>query len=342
MGGKKILVTGATGFIGAYLLHHLVQKGEREVYALKRKNSPMDLVASIQHLVQWVEGDVLDTPSLELAIDGMHQVYHCAAIVSFNGKNSQPMFKANQEGTANVVNICLTMGVQKLLHVSSIAAIGRSKDTQVISEKTKWREDEWNTPYARSKYLAEMEVWRGIAEGLNAVIVNPSNVLGSGFWEGRTSTGQFFYKIANGLPFYPKGGSGFVDVRDVALYMVRLMESDISGERFILSGENLTFKEVLFEIADVLKVKRPSIKVTPLIRELAWRAVWCISIITGKKPFITKHTARASARSFVYENDKSLAAFSFTYRPIKETITATGQQYLEAMKNGLKPKVLPF
>ena len=342
MSEKKILVTGATGFIGAYLLHYLIQTGESNIRALRRENSPIDLVADIQDKVEWIEGDILDTTCLEDAMQGVAKVYHCAAIVSFNRGDTRQMIRTNQVGTANVVNVALELAIEKLLHVSSIAAIGRRKNETVINEKTKWQGNNWNSPYGVSKHLAEMEVWRGIAEGLNAVIVNPSNVLVSGFWKGRTTTGQFFYKVWKGMPFYPRGGSGFVDVRDVVRFMYLLMESEITSQRYILNGENLSFKKVLFEIANTLNVRKPFIEVTPLIREVAWRVSWLLSKITGKAPFITKQTARYSARSFFYENDKSLTAFPFTYTPIQQTIKESGEQFLICAENDLSPAILPF
>lgn len=339
---KTTLVTGATGFVGAYLLHLLVKNGERNLRAIRRSSSPMDLVSSLEKKVEWVEGDLLDVPSLEAAMDGVERVYHCAGYVSFSPGDMRKLLEVNQEGTANVVDLALHFGIEKLVHVSSIAAIGRRKNENTINEETKWLGNKWNSPYGISKHLAEMEVWRGIAEGLNAVIVNPANILGSGFWEGRTTTGQMFLKVFKGLPFYPQGGTGFVDVRDCARFMVKLMESDISAERFILNGENLPFRTVFNEMAKTLNVKPPSIEVTPFIREVAWSGAWLLSKFTGKKPFITKQTARSSARTFFYENEKSLAAFpDFHYTPILETIEETGRQFLENVE-GLRPVVLEF
>ncbi|HHM21601.1 MAG TPA: NAD-dependent epimerase/dehydratase family protein [Bacteroidetes bacterium] len=339
---KKILVTGATGFVGAYLLHYLVRRGGAPIVALKRKNSPMSLVEEIRDKVEWVDGDIMDTTCLEEIFEGIGQIYHCAAVVSFHGKDESRMLRTNREGTANVVNVALAKGVGRLLHVSSIAALGRRKNQSIVDENTPWEYDNWNSPYAVSKHLAEMEVWRGIAEGLDAVIVNPSNILGSGFWKGRTSTGQLFYKIWKGMPFYPLGSSGFVDVRDVVRFMVGLMESGISGERFIVSAENLPFQTVLFEIADALGVKRPGVKVGPLLREVAWRVAWLASKASGERPFITKQTARSSARVFYYQNKKSLEVFPFSYTPVKTTIADTARQFREAVREGFSPKVLPF
>lgn len=336
------LVTGATGFVGAYLLHFLVKNGETNLRALRRPNSPMDLVTGLDGKVEWLDADLLDLPALEDAMQGVGRVYHCAGMVSFAPGDLRQLIRVNREGTANVVNLCLDFGVEKLVHVSSIAALGRRKNETRIDENTKWQGDKWNSPYAVSKHLAEMEVWRGIAEGLNAAIVNPSNILGSGFWEGRDTTGQLFTKIWQGMPFCPQGTSGFVDVRDVVRFMVALMESDLTAERFIVNGENLPFRTVFHEIAKTLNVKPPSVEVTPFLRELAWRGAWLMSKFTGKKPFITKQTARSSARTFFYENEKGLAAFpDFRYTSIRQTVKETGKQFLENVEE-LRPAILPF
>lgn len=340
MSAKATLVTGATGFVGAYLLHLLVKNGVPNLRAIKRAGSPMDLVEGLEKKVDWLDADLLDTASLETAMKDVSHVYHCAGMVSFAPGQFNKMQAINQTGTANIVNIALDFGIEKMLHVSSIAALGRKKFRHQYDEKVKWVNSPLNNPYGISKHLAEMEVWRGIAEGLKAVIVNPANILGSGFWEGRTTTGQMFYKIFNGMPFYPMGGSGFVDVRDCARFMVEIMESEITAERFILSGENLPFQTVLNHIADTLEVKRPKIKVSPFIRESAWRAAWLLSKFTGKKPFITKYTARSSANTFFYNNEKSLSAIpGFKYTPLKQTIEETGKQFLE---NNMRPILLPF
>ena len=343
MSEKTTLVTGATGFVGAYLLHFLVKNKVPNLRAIRRKNSPMDLVKGLENQVEWVEADLLDPTSLETAMRGTGRVYHCAGMVSFAPGEFHKMLKINQEGTANVVNLGLDLGIEKLVHVSSIAALGRQKHQAHFTEKNKWKKSRLNNPYGISKHMAEMEVWRGIAEGLPAAVVNPANIIGSGFWEGRTTTGQMFYKIWKGsMPFYPMGGSGFVDVRDCARFMVRLMDSDITGERYILSGENLSFQTVFNHIADILKAKRPHIKVTPLVRETAWRAAWLLSKFKGKKPFITKHTARSSAHVFYYENEKSRSAFpGFEYTPLRQTIEETARQFLENV-DGFQPAVLPF
>ncbi len=342
MPSKKILITGATGFIGAYLVRYLLQQGHTNLRCTRQTGSSMALLKDAADKVEWVMADLLDLPALEEAMQDVQQIYHCAAVVSFQARDSRNMLKINGEGTANIVNLALDFGIEKLVHVSSIAAIGRKPKDPRIDEQTAWQDADWNSPYGVSKHRAEMEVWRGIAEGLNAAIVNPANVLGSGFWQGRTSTGQLFYKVWEGLRFCPLGTSGFVDVRDVVRFMVRLMDSDISGERYILSAESRPFKQVFEEIATTLGVKPPSVPVTPLIREVAWRVAWLAAQVTGRPPFITKQTARSSARTFYYDNQKSLAAFPFQYTPVSQTIRETGAQFLRCANTGFEPDVLPF
>ncbi len=340
---QKILVTGGTGFIGAYLLHYLLQQGYSNLRAIKRPGSPMDLVSTIASRIEWVEADVRDVPDLAVAMEGVRKVYHAAAVVSFDGADAQVMRQVNVGGTANVVNLALDAGVEKLLHVSSIAALGSPKDSGVISEETKWEPGHRSTHYGLTKHLAEMEVWRGKAEGLRAAVVNPANVLGSGFWRGRTSTGKLFHTIWQGLKFYPPGSTGWVDVRDVVQFMVRLMESDIEGERYILSAENRPFKWVFDRIAEAINKPAPSVRANAFLREMAWRASWLQSKLTGATPLITKETARSSASAKQYDNSKSLSAFQdFQYTPIEKTIGEMAEQFLEAVEKDFEPGVLPF
>lgn len=340
---QKILVTGGTGFIGAYLLHYLLRQGFVNIRALKRPDSPMDLVSSIADKIEWVNADVRDVADLAAAMKGVQKVYHSAAVVSFHSADARKMYEVNVVGTANVINLALDEGVEKLLHVSSIAALGTPKDHGLITEDVKWDYNRNNNRYGLTKHLAEMEVWRGMAEGLNVVVVNPANVLGSGFWVGRTSTGRLFHTIWQGLKFYPTGSTGWVDVRDVVRFMVGLMESDITGERFILSAENREFKWVFDRIAAALGMPAPSIRANRFLREIAWRMAWLQGKLTGTTPLITKETVRSSASMRIYDNTKSLRAFNgFLYTPVEATITAMAAQFLEAAGNGFKPMLLSF
>ncbi len=334
-----LLVTGGTGFLGSYVIRLLLQKGYK-VRAIRRKDSPMDLLFGVADQVEWVEADITDIIALEDAMRGVTHVLHCAAMVSFHPRDVMRMMQINVEGTANLVNLSLDMGVQKFIHVSSIAAIGRTKERPHLNETAKWVQSSGNSQYAISKYRSEQEVWRAHAEGLPVAIVNPSIVLGSGFWD--AGSAKFFKQIDEGLKFSPVGRSGFVDVRDVAQFMVHLLESDISGERFILNADNIPYHDFFKMIAGALGAKVPPITVTPLLAEVAWRVEWLKEKILGIDPIVTKETARSSVSHFFYSHEKSRSVFGFGYRPLEQSIREIGAQFLEARKEGLAPKVLPL
>lgn len=332
-----VLVTGATGFVGSYLLRHLLQKG-LTIRALRRKNSSMALVADVAHQVQWAEADVTDVGALEDAFEGVTHVFHCAALVSFHPREAEKMKKINGEGTANIVNLCLDFGVKRLVHVSSIAALGRDSKRPHLDENCKWVESKHNSRYAQSKYAAEMEVQRGVAEGLSAAMVNPSVIVGSRDWE--EGMAGFFKKIDQGLKFCPSGGSGFVDVRDVVRFMTLLMESEDSGQRYILNSDNLSHRAFFAMIAKELGVKPPPVTVGPFLAEVAWRVEWLKEKILGAKPMATKESARASVTNYTYANEKSRSVFGFEYIPFAQTVRETAAQYLESKRAGGGPKFL--
>ncbi len=337
---QKIFVTGGTGFVGSYLLRYLVKKGYTNIRAMRRSTSSMDLVAKVKDQIEWVEGDILDVLFLEKALAGVEQVYHAAALISFDPREAHKMLEVNQVGTANVVNAALEEGVQKLVHISSIAALGKAQDGKQISETTKWKDRKVASNYAKSKYAAEMEIWRGVAEGLRAVVVNPSVILGSGFWN--QGTCEMFRLYAKGFPFYTSGCIGFVDVRDVAKLSIAAMESTVIGERFLLSGENLSYQTVFNQIAKAANVKPPAFKMNKFLAAIGWRLEWLKSKIIGNSPVITKETVgHASERSY-YNNQKSLKTFDFQYTPIFQTIEETVSQLQEARRNGLGARVLPL
>ncbi len=338
---KKILITGATGFVGSYLVRHLLEKGYKNIFALRRATSPMDLVADISDKVQWVEGDILDVPFLMdlMTENGIERIFHCAAVVSFDPRDREEMYKINVEGTANIINVALDSSVEKLVHMSSIAAIGRVKNEFIVSENNKWQRSPYNTHYAISKYQAEQEVWRGAAEGLTVAIVNPSVILGAQFWQ--HGTGRLFQQVWEGLRFYTEGSTGYVDVRDVVRFMTLLMASSIDNQRFILNGENWAYRKMFDNIAQVLQKPTPSVKVSPFLSEIAWRIEWFKSLFTRKKPLITRETAKIANLAYQFMNEKSLKFFpEFHYTPIEKTITETGQVFLESKKNNAKAGIL--
>jgi nucleoside-diphosphate-sugar epimerase len=335
-----ILVTGGTGLLGSHLIIELVNRGEqvRAIYRTEeRKNAVLNVFSyysntpeAIFDKVDWVEADVLDVPNLEDALEGVSKVYHCAATVSFVKKEREHMDKVNVEGTANLVNLCVERNNVRLCHVSSIAAIGRDGSEEVISETNEWKPSEYNSAYAESKYYAELEVWRGMEEGLGAFIINPSMILGPGNWE--TSSGNIFLRVWNGLKFYTRGGNCFVDVRDVTKAMVLLMESEIRSERFIIGAENWKYRSIFEKIAEVLERKPPKIEATPFMSQLAWRAEAVLSALTGKRPFITKEVALNAVTVNRYSNSKLLERFpEFQYRSLDETLKFVGEKLREEM-----------
>jgi nucleoside-diphosphate-sugar epimerase len=320
-----ILITGATGFIGSHLLRQLLSAGYTHIRALRRPGSSMDLVEDIASQAEWKDGDILDIFELEEAMQGQAVVFHCAAIVSFDPAEAEVMLRANVEGTANVVNAALHLGGIHLIYVSSIAALGRSKEGVTIDETAKWERSPFNTRYAISKFQGEMEVWRGQAEGLQVAVVNPSIVLGPGDWS--AGPPRFFQTVWDGIRFYPAGTTGLVDVEDVARFMQMLMEKGTTGERYILNAEHYTYKRLLTEIAEALGKKPPTLKVGPIMRRVAWRLAWLQAKLTGGRPFLTKETAKNSSLTFYYDHSKSLRDFDFEYTPIAETIRRTARKF---------------
>lgn len=332
-----ILVTGGTGLLGAHVLHRLLEN-DRQVRALYRSEKSLSTVRdilchytddpdSLMQRIEWVKGDIIDIPSLQEAMVGVSEVYHVAATVSFDPRDRDFMFKVNVEGTANVVNLCLEREGVRLCHVSSVAALGREEGQVVIDEETPWKDSERNSNYGKSKRKAEMEVWRGMAEGLDAVIVNPCIILGPGDWN--QSSAALFTKVWNGLPYYTEGENAMVDVRDVAAVMVLLMDRGIFGQRFIVTEGNHRLVDVVNLIADALGRKRPTMKASALLMALAWRAEKVRCLLTGAKPFITRETADNALHISHYSNAKLLKALpDFHFRPLEDTIRDVGAMFL--------------
>jgi nucleoside-diphosphate-sugar epimerase len=311
-----IFVTGASGLVGSHLIQSLIEK-ELLVRAIYRNKIPVFKHAD---KVNWVKGDIMDVASLEEAMQGVTQVYHCAAIVSFSPKQADTMLQANVEGTANVVNACIEHKIQKLVYVSSVAALGRIREDAPVDETMNWTPETSNSVYGKSKYLAEMEVWRGMGEGLNVAIVNPVIILGAGDWNKGSS--EIFKSAFNEFPWYTKGVSGFVDVLDVIDAMQLLMQSDIQGQRYIISGANKPYYEIFSQIAAAFNKRAPYKKVTPLLAAIVWRLEAIKGLITGKTPLLTKETAATAQAVVHFDNTKFLNAFpAFKYRTIAETIS---------------------
>ena len=330
-----ILVTGGTGLLGSHLLMRLLES-ETHVRAIFRTETKRNAVKrffayyhpnaiELWEKIEWVKGDVLDMPSLVDALEGVTHVYHCAAAVSFIPNEEAYMHKVNTEGTANMVNACLDIEGIRLCHVSSVAAIGRDGSEEMISEQNEWKDSNHNAAYAISKHNAEMEVWRGTIEGLNAFMVNPSLIIGPGDWG--QSTGVLFKNSWKGLPFYTRGGNCFVDARDVAEVMVRLMKSDVRNERFIIGAENRLHKEVFERLAENMNKKSPRFEAKSWMTEIVWRVEKVRAAITGAKPFITKEVAHHALQRNRYDNSKVLAQLpDFSFRDMNESFAFVCEQ----------------
>lgn len=309
-----ILVTGATGLVGSHLLQALLAQNQL-ITATYNSTKP-----TFDHpLVKWIQLDILDIVEVELAMQNIKQVYHCAATVSFNPKEKLLLQQNNIEGTANIVNACLNAKVEKLVHTSSVAALGRIRKNEAINETMNWSEETSNSEYGKTKYLAEMEVWRGVGEGLQAVCVNPTIILGNSNWNSGSTA--IFKSAYDEFPWFTNGNSGFVDVVDVAKAMILLMASDCSGERFIISGYNLPYKDVFCTIAKHFNKKLPSKEVTPFLAAMVWRWEAIKSLFTGKQPLLTKETAHTAQAIVHFDNSKLLKQFpSFSYNDFDSSI----------------------
>lgn len=331
-----ILVTGGTGLLGSHLLYKLAQT-ETKVRALYRREDTLEAVKHVFSYftkdidalfskIEWVKGDILNIPLLDEQFHDISEVYHCAALVSFDPNDYYKLRKINIEGTANIVNLCISHKVKKLCYVSSVAAMGEEKSGIKITEESPWNPESDLSDYAITKYGAEMEVWRGTQEGLDVVIVNPGIILGGGFW--RSGSGSLLKRVFKGMPYYTNGIMGFVDVVDVCKIMIALMQSTIKNERFIVVAENLSFKDFVFQVAKHLKVKTPQKEAKAWHLKMAWRLDWLRHKLKGKRRRLTKQMSKSVNSVTVYDNKKLIKAIAYKYRPVKTTIEALSRQFL--------------
>lgn len=318
---QTVFVTGASGLVGSALIRQLLAQNI-SVRALYHQNTSPLLTKEEINKVQWIQGDILDISLLLDILPTCTQVYHCAAIVSFHPARRAWMHQINVEGTANIVNASLECGIEKLVHVSSVAAIGQSSQGEIINEETEWKDDDHTSYYGKTKYLSELEVWRGISEGLSAVIVNPAIILGEGNWhQGSTA---IFKKVWEEFPFYSTGSTEFVDAADVAKAMIMLMHSNIEGERFIMAAEHYTYAQLMTKIAGIFHKKAPSRKAPAFLMELGWRWEALRSLFSKKEPLITRETVVTAFTRREFDNSK-LHQFlpDFQYTPSDITLQRT-------------------
>lgn len=330
-----ILITGGTGLLGSHLVYRLLTKGY-SIRVLLRPDANKNLISKVfnhhnQNLeayskqLEWVEGDILDLPSLEFAMQGVTQVYHCAAMVSFAKRDKEKLLFTNVQGTINLLNMSLEMKVQKFCHVSSIATLFSEPEKEFTDEGEPWKDIPKSSVYAQSKLLAEREVWRAMTEGLDAIIVNPSVILGAGNWN--TGSCELFKLVDKGLNYYTTGVNGYVDVDDVAKAMIALMEGPYSKTRYIVNGGNHSYKEIFDWIAKGLGKKPPQIKVNKLMSEVAWRLFAIKGLLTFSKPAVTRETARSSQKVYKYTSQKLITELGFSFIPISQCIEKTCELY---------------
>lgn len=334
-----IFVTGGTGLVGSHLLFELTKAGNR-VKALKRAESNLqqvlktfswysDTPSDLFNLIDWVDGDILDYFSLEKLLAGVTEIYHCAAVISFDGSDRQKMIGSNVQGTANLVNAAIENGIKRICHVSSIAALGGSVDGQPVTEDNNWTPAKKATAYSESKFFSELEIWRGIEEGIDAVIVNPSIIIGPGNWN--TGSSQMIKLAGNGLKFYIGGTTGYVDVNDVVKAMLLLMKPEnfekAKNQRFLLSAENLSYRDFFRQAAEAFQMKVPKIKATPLMLNIAWRGAKLLGLFTSRKPMLTREIVDIAKSVKSYDGSKISRTFDFKYQPVAASIKQTVEFY---------------
>lgn len=329
-----ILVTGGTGLVGAHLLFELT-KNEAMVKAIYRANSDLKKVEKVfsyyldnyqnqYKKIHWVIADITDIPALEIAFEDVTHVYHCAALISFDPKDYDRLYKVNCEGTANIVNFCIANNIEKLCYVSSIATVGKDLNTNEVHEESEWTGKDTNV-YALSKYDAEMEVWRGSQEGLRVVILNPGVIIGAGFWN--SGSGKFFSTAAKESSYFPPSGTGFVAVNDVVNLLVLAMESDTDKERFIVIAENLTYEEVLSLITTALHLKQPTKMLTFWQLAVLWRLDALRSFLFKTERKITKNQVIALQEQKIYTNKKVTETFTYSFESIQKSIAFTCKKF---------------
>lgn len=319
-----IAVTGSNGLLGSYIVRKLFQSNTPFV-ALKRKGSDISLLQDLKEKITWRDIEITNPVSVEEAFAEVTGVIHTAAYVSFNPRKAKTIFEINADGTRNVVNACLENNIKRLLHVSSVSALGRQKGQTILSEENKWIDSGINSTYGESKYKAELEVFRGQEEGLSTVILNPSVILGFSNWD--KSSAQLFKYVWKQRPFYINGSLNYVDVRDVADITLQLFNSSIEGERFILSAGSVPFKTFFDKVAQGFQKKGPYLKVNATLAKLLAGFESGRTWLTGSEPIITRETARLVDTFFQYDNQKVKKALNFNFQTIDATLQWTCEEY---------------
>ena len=312
-----VIVTGANGLLGSYIIRKLLEENKPFI-ALKRKDSDTSLLDDVADQITWQDADILDPVTLYEIFEQGTEVIHAAAFVSFNPRHKRKIFEVNTEGTKNVVDACLGTNIKRLVHISSVAALGRQKDQLLVDENSRWVDSPLNTVYGESKYQAELEVFRGREEGLRVAILNPSVILAPANWNKSSAT--LFRYVWNEHAFYINSHINYVDVRDVARASYELLHSSIAGERFIVSAGNVSIKEIFEKIARQWNKKPPTLNLSKSIVMTAARIEQFRSWLLNSEPLLTRETARIADTFFSYNNEKIVKTLGFRFQPIDETL----------------------
>lgn len=323
----KTVITGANGLLGSFITRELIAQGE-DVVAGVRAQSDLSLLADVKSKVNFAEADVLDMPQLQAAFAGADTVIHAAGFVSFNPRKRDQLFQVNVEGTRNVVNTCLALGVRKLIHISSVAALGRTKGVKKISEESKWTSSPHNTRYAESKYESELEVFRGMEEGLVVSILNPSVILAP-IKTGQSSSQLFTYLNQERI-FYGDGVINYVDVRDVARMAHTLTRGNWQGERFIASAGASSMKELFDQAATRMGKRKPWVKVGTRVSKLAAIIEEMRARMLGKEPLLTRESVKILEEEFFFDNQKAQRELEMSFRSLEETLDWCAAEFAKA------------
>jgi nucleoside-diphosphate-sugar epimerase len=329
-----IAVTGATGLLGSYVVRELLRQ-DKPFKAFKRKGSDLSLLAAEHSQITWCDVDLLDPVSIVEGLQDVTRIIHTAAFISFNPRKAKQVIDVNVMGTRNLINACLTTGVTRFVHVSSVAALGRQKGQTIIDENNKWVESPYHSVYAKGKYLAELEVFRGQEEGLSTVIINPSVILAEGNWN--SSSAKLFKYVWNQKPFYFDGVINYVDVSDVVSLIFRLLESPIEGERFIVSAGKTSNKDLFDRIAANFQKRAPSIRLPVRILRAAVMVESLRARLIGVEPQLTRELARLAGLDYTFDNRKIRETLDFNFQPIDKTLQRCCGYYMD--KEGVKKLV---
>ena len=312
-----IFVTGANGFVGSYVCRQLVASG-KPVKALVREGADLTRISDLLQHMTVCTSDLLDLPLLATHFSDVDSVVHCGARISFHSPDCEELMAVNVEGTRNIVNLCLKHGVKKLVHISSTAAIGRTGPTDILDEETPWNETKLTSCYGKSKYLAELEVWRGQTEGLRVAVLNPSVILGQKTL-GKGS-GQLLEYARHEHRFYPTGDLNYVDVRDVANIAIRLLDQEHDGKKYIVNAGAVSYKKFFTDVAHLVGIRAPEIAAEGWKLRIAIWGDFLRSIFTGKRRNLSTEMVRSTSAKPVFKNTRAVEELNYSFIPLAESL----------------------